>query len=331
MWLRIDRPALLFSCVSMVLALGIASYSSALKARLDTEPTSQVTSVQTVSPSATPTPSVTPSPSPTPTPVAPTPAAKPSTQKVVTYVTRTAPESSVSSLQPHTSAPAASSSPAASGSSAPATAAVSYTSSNWSGYLATGSSYTSVSGSWTVPSPTGNGTNTSHDAAWVGIGGVTSDDLIQAGTLNSVSANGQVTVYAFYEILPAPARLITSMTVSPGDTVSASVTEIGTNLWQIIVTDQTTGQTFTKNLSYTSTHSSAEWIEEDPSDSSGNLLPFARFGNIAFTGGTTTASGGSFTIAGIGAQPITMLSGGAPVATPSAVAGGSFTVTRSGP
>jgi hypothetical protein len=182
-----------------------------------------------------------------------------------------------------------------------------------------------------VPSPTGNGTNTSNDAAWVGIGGVTSDDLIQAGTLDAVSASGQVTVYAFYEILPASARIVTSMTVSPGDVVSTSITETSPNLWQVIITDQTTGQSFSKNISYASTHSSAEWIEEDPSDSSGNLLPFAHFGSIAFTGGTTTAGGSSFTIAGIGAQPITMLSGHIPVATPSSVSGGNFTVTRSGP
>src|SRR5205823_11050596 len=51
---------------------------------------------------------------------------------------------------------------------------------NWAGYAATGGAYTGVSAAWTIPdiafisSP-------GVDAAWVGIGGVRSRDLIQAG------------------------------------------------------------------------------------------------------------------------------------------------------
>jgi len=321
---NIDKPTLVISAIGMIFALGIAGYGNLLKARLDTAPLA-VTTVRTTTPSATITPSMTPSPSPTAS-ATPTPSPSPAATKksVVTYVTHTAPQSSVSSLKPHTTA---SSTPATS--SAPTTSAVSYTSSNWAGYLATGSSYTAVNGSWTVPSPTGNSTSTSADAAWVGIGGVTSNDLIQAGTLDTISASGQVTVSAFYEILPAAARLIT-MTVSPGDVMAASVTETGTNLWQITITDQTTSQTYSKSLSYASSLSSAEWIEEDPSTSGGQQMAFDRFGSVSFTGGSTVANGSSATIAGAGGLPITMLIGGATVATPSAVSGGSFTVSRNG-
>jgi len=181
-----------------------------------------------------------------------------------------------------------------------------------------------------VPAPTSTGTSTSADAAWVGIGGVTSDDLIQTGTIDSVSASGQVTVSAFYEVLPEAARIITTMTVSPGDVMSASVTETGTNLWLITITDQTTGKTFSKSLSYTSTLSSAEWIEEDPSTTGNQQMPFDHFGSVSFTSGSTVANGNTTTIAGAGGLPITMLIGGATVATPSAVSGGNFTVTRNG-
>ena len=55
------------------------------------------------------------------------------------------------------------------------------TSRNWSGYTATNGTFTSVAGSWTIPSPTGTG-HTTVDATWVGIGGVSGTDLIQAGT-----------------------------------------------------------------------------------------------------------------------------------------------------
>src|SRR5580692_4075887 len=42
---------------------------------------------------------------------------------------------------------------------------------NWSGYVATDGTYTSVSGSWTVPTVT-NASGDVADATWVGIGGV---------------------------------------------------------------------------------------------------------------------------------------------------------------
>jgi hypothetical protein len=63
-------------------------------------------------------------------------------------------------------------------------------SNNWAGYVATGGTFTSVSGSWIVPQV--NATGTSSDATWVGIGGTTSRDLIQTGTRAVVNSNGQV-------------------------------------------------------------------------------------------------------------------------------------------
>jgi hypothetical protein len=54
------------------------------------------------------------------------------------------------------------------------------TSHNWSGYAATNGNYTAVSATWTVPS-VGSG-DAGVGASWVGIGGVNSRDLIQAGT-----------------------------------------------------------------------------------------------------------------------------------------------------
>src|SRR5438067_6974472 len=49
------------------------------------------------------------------------------------------------------------------------------TSQNWSGYAATGGTFTSVSGTWIVPSV--SVTTAGADATWVGIGGATSTDL----------------------------------------------------------------------------------------------------------------------------------------------------------
>ncbi len=52
---------------------------------------------------------------------------------------------------------------------------------NWSGYAVTGSGYTTVSGSWRVPSVAATKKNT-YSATWVGIDGFSNGSLIQAGT-----------------------------------------------------------------------------------------------------------------------------------------------------
>src|SRR5205807_743579 len=57
-------------------------------------------------------------------------------------------------------------------------------SSNWSGYVANGGSFTAVTATWVVPQV--SATSTGADATWVGIGGLNSRDLIQAGTQASV-------------------------------------------------------------------------------------------------------------------------------------------------
>jgi hypothetical protein len=72
---------------------------------------------------------------------------------------------------------------------------------NWSGYVATGGSFTSVAGTWTVPALSTRQAFAS-DATWVGIGGVSSSDLIQAGTEETTSRSGQVGYNAWVETLP---------------------------------------------------------------------------------------------------------------------------------
>src|SRR5207245_6035126 len=66
-------------------------------------------------------------------------------------------------------------------------ATVGSTSRNWSGYVASGGTFTAVSATWTVPtvSASTSGTSARADATWVGIGGATSTDLVPAGTEGS--------------------------------------------------------------------------------------------------------------------------------------------------
>lgn len=248
-------------------------------------------------------------------------------------VVTTAPSSSVSSLKPTSTSsttPSTSTSPSP---SSPQTTTVTsgYTSTNWSGYMATSGSFSAVSGSWTVPHVTGNGSTTSGDAAWIGIGGVTSSDLIQVGTADSVSASGQVSVSFFYEMLPATAQFISTTTINQGDTIHASLS--GNNgVWTITITDVTTNQSFTTTVSYTSSLSSAEWIEEDPSYSGGQLMPLDNFGTVPFSVSYATIGGVSTSLAGAKAEPITLVDGsGHVIAAPSTITsdGLGFSVTHS--
>jgi peptidase A4-like protein len=201
---------------------------------------------------------------------------------------------------------------------------------NWSGYVADNGTYTSVTGTWTVPQATSSG-HTSTDATWVGIGGVSSSDLIQTGTQNIVDPSGQVTTTAFYELLPDSSVSITSLTVKPGDSITATITEQSTGQWLINVNDNTTNQNYQTTVAYNSSTSSAEWIEEAPSNGV-SVLPLDNFGTIQFSNGSTTQNSTQASISASSAHAVTMVnSAGQALSTPSALGsdGASFSVTRS--
>lgn len=227
--------------------------------------------------------------------------------------------------------PPSPSSPASGLSSSGGSSSVSYQTSNWAGYVATGTNFTSISGSWTVPNPTStSASGTSSDAAWIGIGGVAHSDLIQVGTINLVASDGTVSTHAFYELLPATAQFIPSFVVSTGDVISASITQTSSGVWSIALTNTTTSQAYTTTVSYASSLTSAEWVQEDPGDANGTLLPLDNFGTIYFTGASTTQNGNVLSASAAGSSPITMMdpSTHTAKATPSGLSGGSFSVTR---
>ncbi len=223
----------------------------------------------------------------------------------------------------------------------------SVSSTNWSGYAVTGrkGSVTDVKGSWIVPAIQGTCPSTNqYSSHWVGIDGYSSGTVEQTGT-DSDCQGGSPTYYAWYEFYPHPSFLISGLTVSPGDKMTADVKFSG-NKFTATITDDTTGQTFSTSARVNSAQrSSAEWITEAPS-SSGGILPLANFGtvqwgydntgvsstNFATVGGATKAIGAF----GTSVHEITMVTnGGAIKASPSALSsdGTSFTVSwvSSGP
>lgn len=209
----------------------------------------------------------------------------------------------------------------------PTSSAVRGTSRNWSGYVATGGTFTSVSGTWVIPQPDPRVSGV--DATWVGIGGANSTDLIQAGTEATVNGDGTVEYDAWTETLPQSTRTI-SLAVNGGDTVNVSITEQSSGTWLVEMKNVTTGRTFTTTIRYASSRSSAEWIEEAPSIGRG-IAPLDSFGTVKFTNGATVVDGTKKTVAGANAKAVTMADGAdQPLAIPSAIGGDgeSFSVAR---
>lgn len=202
---------------------------------------------------------------------------------------------------------------------------------NWAGYVADEGYYTAVSGSWTLPEVESDAA-LAADAAWVGIGGVHSSDLIQAGT-QAIVEGGRVRYEAWYERLPEPSRAV-PLRVSPGDSVTVSLTEVADDRWYILFINNTTGRQYALTTTYESSHSSAEWIEEMPSlalPRGSQFIPLGDFGRIVFTGGSTLKSGVAQSVAGAGAEPISMHNyAGQALAQPSILGpdGATFSVER---
>jgi Peptidase A4 family len=173
--------------------------------------------------------------------------------------------------------------------------------SNWAGYVVASSattktSFSAVSGSWTQPAADCGAGSPSHSAFWIGLGGYTGEHLEQTGTSASCSATGQAVYSAWYELVPA-AQVPVTMTVQPGDRLSAHVAVSGDTV-TISLSDLTRHATFSKQLQMSSpTVSSAEWIAEAPSrclSSSSqdcHILSLADFGSVTFTGASASAAG----------------------------------------
>ena len=195
------------------------------------------------------------------------------------------------------------------------------TSSNWSGYAALNSTFTSVSASWTQPSVTCQPGETSYSSFWVGLDGYNSNTVEQTGT-DADCSSGTPRYYAWYEMYPKfPVNF--SNPVAPGDQMSASVVAGSGGKFTLTITDATQhwSQVTTQRLNKASL-SSAEVIAEAPS-SRGGVLPLANFGTVKFS--NVAANNTSFT--SFTTDPIDMVSGSTTKAKTSNLSGGSFSVT----
>jgi hypothetical protein len=163
-------------------------------------------------------------------------------------------------------------------------------SSNWSGYVATAPGpYTAVDASWTVPSVSAI-SPPAYSSIWVGIGGWFNNSrrLIQVGTDQDIQNNGSAAYYAWHEVLPDRAVLIGY--ISPGDLITASVSQVSANAsrWRMLVLrNSNTLANITLHVPFSlASEDTAEFIVERPAIQVGRrdqLTTLADFGNVTFS------------------------------------------------
>ncbi len=167
-------------------------------------------------------------------------------------------------------------------------------SANWAGIVDSGSSTTSVSGSFVVPTLASAQSSSCVQSAgecaiseWVGIDGYGNSYLLQAGVQATWSPGTGATYSPWYELLtpsnPEPEEPIPGWSVvNPGDSITVTLKRMSSGNWDILLEDLTTGQSFNSNsLSATALASAgqnnpanfsassaspenAEWIAETP-------------------------------------------------------------------
>ena len=238
---------------------------------------------------------------------------------------------------PSSTKPASTSTPptttAVPSSTAPSVSLTSDQSSNWSGYVAGGGPYSVVKGSFTVPSPVAGVPIDDQVSEWVGVDGASDSDtsLIQAGVAESPDPQspGGVSIQPWWEILPAAETTISTVPVSAGDRVTVTIWHLSGTSWEINLTDDTNGQSYTTPPEqFNGAGASAEWIVEAPAQCESQdqcqltaLAPYnpdVVFSNLGISGPETSL------------DQLTMVQGGEEVSTPSGLSSGQFSVDYTG-
>jgi hypothetical protein len=154
------------------------------------------------------------------------------------------------------------------------------TSSNWSGYAATGGGFSSVTSTWTQPTASCTSATT-YSSFWVGLDGDGSSTVEQTGTSADCSG-GSPRYYAWYEMYPKyPVNL--SLAIAPGDSITGTVSVTGNGRYTLHIHNNSTGGDFTTTQKGHGSNYSAEAIAEAPSSRSG-VLPLTNFNLVNFTG-----------------------------------------------
>jgi hypothetical protein len=197
-------------------------------------------------------------------------------------------------------------------------------SSNWSGYVEINGPFTEVTGTFSAPSLTAGTPSGDLMSAWAGVGGGDGggdNSLIQAGFNESPdpgSASG-FTIQPWWEILPDAETFIGGVQIEPGDDITVSIGQISGTDWGITLTDDTNGESFTSDQTYSGPASTAEWIVEALTENQkvttlAPYSPYVNFSDLGFLGTNTNL------------QQVVMVQSGSQVSTPSALTPNGFNV-----
>jgi hypothetical protein len=185
------------------------------------------------------------------------------------------------------------------------------TSNSWSGYVAATNiaqpqigSVSAVYGSWIVPAVTGPSQGITESSIWVGIDGWGNSTVEQVGTGENV-VNGRPVYNAWWEMYSKgdgqPEQIITSMTVMPGDSITASVQYIAgggpSGEFYLSIIDNSrpndsfsTYQTSAQTQDPQAQRQCAEWIVEAPT-LNGKITTLANFARVTFTNASAVING----------------------------------------
>jgi hypothetical protein len=184
-----------------------------------------------------------------------------------------------------------------------------YTGTQWAGAGTKTGKWTSVIGTWTIPTvskPTEpQGTEGGwNSSSWIGLDGFFyTNDVLQAGIQQHVSASGVATYVAWYEWY-APIQSnspgyvyqtnITNFPVAPGNVITCTVQYVGTTAGSISIGNQTTGKHFSITLApppgASFSGGSCEWIFEAP-DGGEPTAALPKFTPVTFTSALACGSG----------------------------------------
>jgi Peptidase A4 family len=154
---------------------------------------------------------------------------------------------------------------------------------NWSGYALIGSSFTGITGTFNIPYPLKSASCLEETSIWVGVDGMYSHDLLQAGiaetgftlpssglrtewpapTVAPILCGRKGQTYAWWEDLPsAPVRA--NVPVDIGDEVTVSIFKISPGWWALAVHDTTDKRSFLMTEPYGGPQTSVDWVVEAP-------------------------------------------------------------------
>lgn len=163
----------------------------------------------------------------------------------------------------------------------------------WAGYAVSGTAgaFNNVTASWAQPAVTCTAGETSYSSYWVGLDGLNSRTVEQIGT-DSDCINGTATYYAWYEIYPKRATLISSVSVTGGTPINASVSYAPPAAHGHGTFTVTLNGFSTSAASPSAQRSSAEVIVEAPSSNHGpfGALSLSDFGTVTFSGAMANGS-----------------------------------------